>query len=317
MMAWSAVEEDAVTGRLVDVGLLVFTGEGLRPTHLEPDLSVVDAGKLAEQVGFDSVGVIDHLRWNISSGPHGFWECTAVVAALAATTERVRLFTAVLASPFRNPALVAKIAETIDMISGGRFVLGLGASSGPPEEYESFGIPQDHLYSRFAEAIEIISNLLREGECDFDGTFYQARDCVLRPRGPRPAGLPIAIGASGPKMMRLAARFADEWNGLTFGTPTIEHFAPMVEEVDAACREVGRDPTTLRRSIDIIVAPTSVTDTGIPGFGTPIHGTPAEIAEQLAEFSDIGIAEIHAYLWPQSTVAVEAMGPVLEALDAA
>lgn len=118
-------------------------------------------------------------------------------------------------------------------------------------------------------------------------------------------------------MMRLAARFADEWNGLTFGTPTIEHFAPIVEQVDAACREVGRDPATLRRSIGIIVAPTSVTDIGIPGFGTPIHGTFAEIAEQLAEFSDIGIAEVHAYLWPQSAGAVEAMGLVLEALDAA
>ncbi|MGB5731623.1 MAG: LLM class flavin-dependent oxidoreductase [Acidimicrobiia bacterium] len=315
MMGWSAVEEDAVAGRLVDVGLLVFTGEGLRPTHLEPDLSVVDVGILGEHVGFDSIGVIDHLRWNISTGPHGFWECTTVVAALAAATSRARLFTAVLASPFRNPALVAKVAETIDMISNGRFVLGLGASSGPPEEYESFGFPQDHLYSRFAEAIQIISSLLREGKCDFDGTFYQVRDCVLRPRGPRPTGLPIAIGAAGPKMMHLTASFADEWNGLTFGTPTLEHFAPMVEAVDAACREVGRDPVTLRRSVDIIVAPTDVTDIGIPGFGTPIHGTPDEIAAQLAAFSDIGIDEVHAYLWPQSTASVEAMASVLEVLD--
>jgi alkanesulfonate monooxygenase SsuD/methylene tetrahydromethanopterin reductase-like flavin-dependent oxidoreductase (luciferase family) len=226
------------------------------------------------------------------------------------------LFTAVLASPLRNPALVAKIAETIDMVSEGRFVLGLGAGSGPPEEYESFGIAQRRPYARFAEAVEIISGLIREGHCDYDGAFYQARDSVLRPRGPRPEGLPIAIGASGPKMMRLAARFADEWNGLTFGTPTLAHFAPMVEAVDAACDEVGRDPATLRRSIDIIVAPTNVTDIGIPGFGTPIHGTPSEIAAQLASFSDIGISEVHAYVWPQSTAAIDAMAPVLEALDA-
>jgi hypothetical protein len=91
----------------------------------------------------------------------------------------------------------------------------------------------------------------------------------------------------------------------------------MVAAVDAACREVGRDPATLRRSIDIIVAPTNVTDIGLPGFGTPIHGAPTEIAEQLASFSRIGIAEVHAYLWPQSTAAIEAMAPVLEALDAA
>lgn len=317
MIVRSDVEEDAVAGRLVDVGLLVFTGEGLRSTHIEPDLSVVDAGILGERAGFDSIGVIDHLRWNLPTGPHGFWECTTVVAALAAATSHVRLFTAVLAAPFRNPALVAKIAETIDMISEGRFVLGLGAGSGPPEEYESSGIARSQPYTRFAEAVEIISNLLREGRCDFDGDFYQVRDSVLRPRGPRPTGLPIAIGASGPKMMRLAALFADEWNGLTFGTPTLEHFAPVVEAVDAACGEVGRDATTLRRSIDIIVAPTNVTNIGIPGFGTPIHGTPTEIAAQLASFSGIGIAEVHAYLWPQSTATIEAMAPVLEALDAA
>jgi alkanesulfonate monooxygenase SsuD/methylene tetrahydromethanopterin reductase-like flavin-dependent oxidoreductase (luciferase family) len=260
--------------------------------------------------------VIDHLRWNLPTGPQGFWECTTVVAALAEATSRVRLFTAVLASPFRNPALVAKIAETIDTVSEGRFVLGLGAGSGPPEGYESFGSAQSQSYARFAEAVEIISSLIREGRCDFDGAFYQARDSVLRPRGPRPTGLPIAIGASGPRMMRLAARVADEWNGLTFGTPTPEHFADQVEAVDAACREVGRDPATLRRSIDIIVAPTNITDIGILGFGIPIHGRPTEIAAQLASFSGIGIAEVHAYLWPQSTAAIEAMEPALEALDA-
>jgi alkanesulfonate monooxygenase SsuD/methylene tetrahydromethanopterin reductase-like flavin-dependent oxidoreductase (luciferase family) len=104
---------------------------------------------------------------------------------------------------------------------------------------------------------------------------------VLRPRGPRPAGLPIAVGASGPKLMRLAARFADEWKGLTFSTPTLDHFAPVLRSVDAACREVGRDLATLRRSIGIIVA------------------------------------EVHVYLWPQSTAAVEAMAPALKAPDAA
>ena len=236
------MKEGAEGGRRIDVGLLVFTGEGLRSTHVEPDLSVLEVGRLGERVGFDSIGVIDRLRWNLPSGPHGFWECTTVVAALAEATSRVRLFTAVLASPFRNPALVAKIAETIDMVSEGRFVLGLGAGSGPPEEYDSFGIAQSQSYDRFAEAVEIISSLIREGRCDFDGAFYQARDSVLRPRGPRPTGLPIAIGASGPKMMRLAARVADEWNGLTFGTPTLEHFADQVEAVDARAVRSGAIP---------------------------------------------------------------------------
>jgi len=313
----SCLKERVMADRPIDVGLLLFTGEGLQPAHVEPGPSIVDLGILGEQVGFDSVGVIDHLRWNLPAGPHGFWECTTVAAALAGATSQVRLFTAVLSSPFRNPALVAKIAETIDMISGGRFMLGLGAGSGPPEEYDSFGFPHDHRYARFAEAVEIIHTLLRTGACNIDGTFYQARDCVLQPRGPNPAGPPIAIGAGGPKMIRLAARYADEWNGLTFKTPSLEHFVPIVEDVDAACRDEGRDPATLRRSIDIIIAPTNVTDTGIPGFGTPIHGEPKEIAVQLAAFASIGMSEVHGYLWPQSAATIEAMAPVLAALDAA
>ncbi len=166
------------------MGRLLFTGEGLRPNQVEPESSVVDSGMLGEETGFDSIRVIDRLRWNISTGPHGFWEYTSIAAAIPAVTSRVRLLTADLGSQFRNPALVAKIAETIDMISNGRLIRELGASSGPPEEYESFGMAQDHLYSRFAEAIEVISSLLREGHCDQDGTFYEARGRVATARTP-------------------------------------------------------------------------------------------------------------------------------------
>ena len=116
-------------------------------------------------------------------------------------------------------------------------------------------------------------------------------------------------------MMRLAARFADEWNGLTFQTATPELFAPILADVNEACRDVGRDPRTLRRSIDIVVAPTGDIDIGLPGFGTPIHGGPDEIADQLAAFSSIGVSEVRTYVWPQSIDTVKAMGPVLTALD--
>lgn len=302
-----------MVGRRVDVGLMLFTGEGLRPGHVDPGVSLVELGILAEQVGFGSVGVIDHLYWDLDDGPHGFWEGTSIVAALAAATSQIRIVTSVVSSPFRNPALVAKTAETIDMISNGRFVLGLGAGGGPPEEYESFGVPNDHRYARFVEAVEIIHRLLHDGHCDYDGVYYQTKDCVLRPRGPRPTGPPIAIGASGPKMMQLAARYGDEWNGFSLKTPTVELFAPVIDQVDAACRAAGRDPSTLRRTIDIDAAPTG--DPGLPSLGTPMHGTPTEIAGQLAAFSDIGIAEVRLYLWPQDTETVTAMAPVLEALD--
>ncbi|NNC40223.1 MAG: LLM class flavin-dependent oxidoreductase, partial [Acidimicrobiia bacterium] len=265
-------------------------------------------------VGFDSLGVLDHLRWDLEAGPHGFWECLSVVAALAAVTSKIRLTTAVLNSQFRNPALVAKMAETIDMLSEGRFTLGLGAGGGPPVEYESFGFTHDRRYSHFEEAIEIIHGLLRNGEIDFRGSYYQAPGCILRPRGPRPSGPPIAIGAGGPKMMRLTARFADEWNGFTLQNPTTDFFAPMLAELAEACRDVGRDPQTLRRSIDIVVAPTGETEPLPQGFGVPIHGPPGEIADQLAAFSGIGISEGRTYLWPQSIDTIEAMAPVLAEL---
>ena len=305
-----------MSDRVIDVGFLMFAGEGLAPGQVDPGASLMDFGRRAEEIGFDSLGVLDHLRWDLEWGPTGFWECTSIVAALAATTSRIRLTTSVLNAPFRNPGLVAKIAETIDMLSDGRFTLGLGSGGGPPVEYESFGFAHDHLYARFEEALTIIRNLLRTGETDFSGTYYRAPGCVLSPRGPRPHGLPIAIGAGGPKMMRLAARYADEWNGFNLQAPTPEAFAPVLAEVRNACADVGRDHETLRLSFDIVTAPTGDIHDMPPMLGTPLHGTAEEIADQFAAFASLGLDEIRTYLWPQSIEAMDAMIPVLAALDA-
>lgn len=300
--------------RRVDAGLVLFAGEGLSPSHVDPRASIIELGELGEAVAFDSIAVQDHLQWNLEAGPHGFWESCSILAALAAVTKRVRLATSVLSTPFRNPALVAKMAETVDMISGGRFVLGLGAGGGPPVEYESFAIPSDHRYARFAEAVEIIHGLLTEGHSTFNGNYYRTQDCLLRPRGPRPDGLPIGIAAEGPKMIDLAVRYADEWNGFSLATPSPDMFDPVMHRVDAACERAGRDPATLRRVVDITVAPTNDTDLGIPNLGTPIHGTEDEIAHRIVAFSDHGINEVRAYLLPQSPTTVEAMGRVLAAM---
>ena len=130
-------------------------------------------------------------------------------------TETVELDVASAVIPtalaFRNPALFAKLIDTIDEISEGRVILGLGAGN-PRPEFSMFGFPTDHHVSRFEEAVHIITALLRDGKIDFDGTYYQMRNCELRPRGPRPNGPPVMIGARGPRMMRLAARYADYWN---------------------------------------------------------------------------------------------------------
>lgn len=304
-----------MSNRGVDVGLLVYTGDGLNERHLVAGERLSGLVVAAEQVGFDLVGVVDHLRWEVDGQPHGFRESTTLLAAFAAATSSIRLASAVLNAPFRNPALVAKIAVTIDEISGGRFTLGLGAGGGPDIEYESFGFDADHRYSRFEEAIRIIHGLMRDGRADFHGAYHRASDCVLTPTGPRPGSVPILIAGEGHKMMRLAARFADEWNGLTFGTPTPQSFAPLLSRLDEACAYVGRDPLTLRRSVDIIAAPTGVVDHGLANFGIPLHGQPSELARQLRAFGDLGISEVRLLLWPQSYDTVAAMGLALEALD--
>ena len=127
------------------------------------------------------------------------------------STTRIELGPLVACTNFHNPALLAKQAATIDEISGGRFVLGLGAGWNETE-FRAFGFPFDHRIDRFEEAFTIIRTLLRDGAIDFDGRWYQARDCELLPRGPRPDGPPLMIGSIGPRMLRATMPHADSWN---------------------------------------------------------------------------------------------------------
>ena len=203
------------------LGLMLQVGGGTLEggkTPRWPDLR--DMALAAEAVGFDTLFVPDHLLFRQSPTDNaiqvempagktrGAWEAWTVLCALAAATSRIELGPFVACNSFRNPALLAKMAVTLDEVSDGRLVLGIGAGWHEPE-YHAFGYPYDHRVGRFEEALQIIAPLLREGRVDFEGRYYQARDCEIAPRGPRPAGPPILIGAQRPRMMRLAARFAD------------------------------------------------------------------------------------------------------------
>jgi probable F420-dependent oxidoreductase len=307
--------------RPLKVGLFIGLFEGFMNGQTATWTDIAAMAHKAEEVGFDSIWLPDHflIRDDPGEEPLGVWECTTMLAALAAATARVELGTLVLCSGFRNPAMLAKMADTIDEISGGRLILGLGAGYHDPE-YHAFGYPTDHRYSRFAEALQIIHGLLRNGSIDFAGTYYQARECVLRPRGPRAEGPPIMIGTRGPKMLRLTARYADLWNAfLLRGHSRPEDLAPAMDPLDVACKEVGRDPATLGRTATVHWN-ASERGEGIPSwvrsrYGPPLTGKPDELAEVFRAFARAGISHLQVNIWPHTLVGVEAFGPVLEALD--
>jgi probable F420-dependent oxidoreductase len=255
--------------------------------------------RTAEQVGFDSVWVTDHLIHRTESSDvqsaiggdrralEGPWECWSLLAALAASTERVEIGSLVVCSSFRNPALLAKMADTVDEISAGRLVLGLGSGWNEPE-YRAFGYPFDHRVSRFEEALQIITCLLRTGHVDFDGVYHQARDCELRPRGPRSGGPPVVVGCNGARMLRFAARHADWWNTWFSQTNNeLGRLHSMLAQVDSACAAVGRDPATLVRSaaatlvrsaaVKVEIGPHAPSQMSAPA----LTGTPQELAEQM------------------------------------
>jgi probable F420-dependent oxidoreductase len=307
-----------VKGKL-GLGLLLRFGEhyarAANPIHW-PELRTM--AKLAEEVGFDTLWCDDHFLYDTfpaEAPPHGrfrgVWESFTLLSALAEATSRVTLGPFVACTSFRNPAHLAKIAETLDDVSGGRLILGLGAGWNEPE-YTAFGYPFDHLVSRFEEALQIIVPLLREGYVDFQGNYYQARECELRPRGPRQKGPPIWIGASKPRMLSLVARFADAYNATWFTSPEgmIERFA----SVDAACRAAGRDPATLFHTSGAYVALPARGETPPPQLRPTIQATPDELAERLHAFHEAGAAHMTLSLEPYTPAGIERCGRMIEAL---
>jgi alkanesulfonate monooxygenase SsuD/methylene tetrahydromethanopterin reductase-like flavin-dependent oxidoreductase (luciferase family) len=278
----------------------------------------------AEEIGFDSVWVLDHLllpidQWIAGTDPLGAWEGWSVLTAVAASTSRVEIGSLVLCTGFRNPALIAKMADTVDEISGGRLILGLGAGS-MADEFARFGFAADERVSRFEEAVQIITGLLREGEVNFAGRFYQAQTCVLRPRGPRSSGPPVLIGARQERMFRIAARYADLWNNAW--PSRAESVQPTLDNINAACREVGRDPGSLIGTVGVMI---DIEDANpnrdwiwsqlLRKQIEPLAGTSEEIAEALRAFGRLGVAHVQVWLNPATIEGIEGFAPVLAHLE--
>ena len=279
----------------------------------------VTLARLAEDVGFDSMWIGDHLLYRTAAlGARGPWEAWTMLAGLAAATSRITLGPLVACTSFHNPAMLAKMAATVDEISGGRLVLGLGAGWNETE-YQAFGFPFDRRIARFEEAFTIIRTLLREGRIDFEGEFYQARDCELLPRPSRPNGPPLMIGSKGDRMLAITLPHVDAWNVWYTDTGNRpDGVPPLRAKVDEACRAVGRDPAEIERSVAVLVRLPGGTgrQNGDPKDNpAALEGSPDEMAEGLRAYAREGISLVQLVVDPITTGSLEALGRVLEILD--
>ena len=287
----------------------------------------------AEAIGLDSLWMVDHFQVDHianarqagrevtpeveAQGVEGRWECWSMLTALAVATERVELGSLVTNTGYRNPALLAKIADTVDDISGGRLTLGVGAGDFELE-HRNFGYRWDNRVDRFEEALQIIRPLLRNRYVDFQGEYYEANDAVLEPPSARATGAPILIGAlgHGPRMLRLTMEYADKWNAwIGYERSTPDALKLILERIDAACEKHGRDPATLERTVTVGVK--------LPGHAypartanvEPIAGSPAEIAEQLHAFTALGVTHIQIFLVPPTIEGLDYIAPAIELLN--
>jgi alkanesulfonate monooxygenase SsuD/methylene tetrahydromethanopterin reductase-like flavin-dependent oxidoreductase (luciferase family) len=281
---------------------------------------LLDMIRAIEDLGYDSIWVGEHLLYRWPDRPsRGPWEAWTLMAAIAAATSRVEFGPLVACTNFHNPALLAKQAATIDEISDGRLILGLGAGWNEAE-FRAFGFPFDHRIDRFEEAFTIIRTLLREGAIDFDGRFYQARDCELLPRGPRPAGPPLLIGSRGPRMLRIALPHVDSWNVWFNDTGNSPQGVPPLRDlVDEACRDVGRDPGDIERTVAVQVRFPDGQGRIQGEYSQPsvpaVEGSHDELAEIMRAYAREGISHVQLVIDPITRGSIEAFAPVLRLLD--
>ena len=301
--------------RSFEIGVVLTSWRSSQDAATVPWGEIRDLALRAEEMGFDTVWSPDELMGRlVKDGPrYGFWDGFAIPAAMAAVTSRIKVGTWVASSLHRNPGIIAKAAATIDEVSGGRFVLGLGAGHAGSGAH-AFGLPEDHIYERFEEALEIIVPLLRTGRADYQGAYHVARDLEQLPPGPRPGRIPILLAGHGHKGYRHAARLADIWSCYATERSHIDELGPRATAFLAACAEVGRDPASVGRSAGVLVAPLAAA-AHVSLFGSAITGSAEEIAATFRTFRDAGFTQLEFMFEPQTMAALEVMGRVLEILQ--
>jgi alkanesulfonate monooxygenase SsuD/methylene tetrahydromethanopterin reductase-like flavin-dependent oxidoreductase (luciferase family) len=278
--------------------------------------------RTAEDIGLDSIWLGDHLMYryaDTTKAPRGPYEAWTTLAALAAITSRVQLGPLVASALFHSPPMIAKKAATLDQVSNGRFILGLGAGWHEPE-YRGFGVPFDHRFSRFTEAFTIIRDLFETGESTFHGEFYDIDGALLFPKPVQSGGPPIMIGSYGRKMLAHTLPHVPMWNAWSadYGN-TRDGLADLLGLVDATCEMVGRDPKTLVRTVCPMVRMEGSSGRLSDYAGMPplIEGRDTEtLAAELHAYAGMGIGHVMLVLDPITADSIAALKPVLDLLDA-
>jgi probable F420-dependent oxidoreductase len=294
------------------IGLMVFLANDRENNSKRPYESIRAIAQQAETDGFDSIWLPDHFFYRYPDQPiRGIWECWTMLAALAEATQRVELGTLVTCNSFRNPAVLAKMATTLDEVSQGRLILGVGAGWNEPE-YQAFGLPFDHRVGRFEEALQILKPLLHEGHVDFAGQYYQARNCDIVPRGPRSEGPPLMVGCErgSRRMLKLTAQYADLWNTGYMGKP--ETMVEPLTKIREACLAVGRDPATMGSTALIGLWFPDLQANKPSFFEEPLTGTVEEIAAAMRGYAELGAQHIMFQCEPYSSEARRILTEALE-----
>lgn len=261
-------------------------GPGRTPSWAE----VREFAQHAEGAGIDSLWVADHLYGNEQGRPpEGIHEAWTLLTGVAASTHRIGLGQLVTPTSFRSPGLVAKMAVTVDAISGGRLTLGLGAGW-HDEEYRAFGYPTDHKVSRFEEALEIIVRLLRGETVTFGGRYYTVSGAVLLPAPTRL--IPVLVAGDGPRMLGLTARFADAWNTAWFAKLD-DRLQKRLANMDEALRAAGRDRSGLAVTVGLVLNEADAPDAA------------ERVASMLETCRESGIDEAIVLLQPMTEAALD------------